>query len=153
MYQKLSENNPRIPRKAGQPAKSKKHSDLYTDEDPKGTIHGLKFATVEDAKASVNKIKRSGRSHAHKIQAAVAMEQRAKVAGKTSAAAVYRSFINDMKEKTKEKNESLWANIRNAGNFEEPEIISPLIFISFIIKFNATHEPILCARRYWSKLG
>ena len=31
----------RIPRKAGQPAKSKKHSDLYTDEDPKGTIHGL----------------------------------------------------------------------------------------------------------------
>ena len=112
MYQKLSENNPRIPRKAGQPAKSKKHSDLYTDEDPKGTIHGLKFATVEDAKASVNKIKRSGRSHAHKIQAAVAMEQRAKVAGKTSAAAVYRSFINDMKEKTKKMRESLWANIK-----------------------------------------
>ena len=37
------ESNPRIPRKAGQPAKSKKHSDLYTDEDPKGTIHGLGF--------------------------------------------------------------------------------------------------------------
>ena len=31
-------SNPRIPRKKGQPAKSKKHSDLYTDEDPKGTI-------------------------------------------------------------------------------------------------------------------
>ena len=31
-------SNPRIPRKPGQPAKSKKHSDLYTDEDPKGTI-------------------------------------------------------------------------------------------------------------------
>ena len=45
-------------------------------------------------------------------------------------------------------NKNLWANIRNAGNFEEPEIISPFIFISFIIKFNATHEPILCARRY-----
>jgi hypothetical protein len=28
--------NKRIPRKAGQPAKSDKHSDLYTDEDPKG---------------------------------------------------------------------------------------------------------------------
>ena len=36
-------SNPRIPRKKGQPAKSKKHSDLYTDEDPKGTIHGLGF--------------------------------------------------------------------------------------------------------------
>ena len=47
----------RIPRKKGQPANSKKHSDLYTDENPKGTIHGLKFATVDDAKASVAKIK------------------------------------------------------------------------------------------------
>ena len=37
------ESNPRIARKKGQPAKSKKHSDLYTDEDPKGTIHGLGF--------------------------------------------------------------------------------------------------------------
>ena len=27
--------NKRIPRKEGQPAKSDKHSDLYTDEDPK----------------------------------------------------------------------------------------------------------------------
>ena len=30
----FSQKNPRIPRKKGQPAKSKKHSDLYTDEDP-----------------------------------------------------------------------------------------------------------------------
>ena len=37
------ESNPRIPRKKGQPANSKKHSDLYTDENPKGTIHGLGF--------------------------------------------------------------------------------------------------------------
>ena len=50
----------RIPRKKGQPAKSKKHSDLYTDEDPRGTIKGLKFATVKDAIESVAKIKRSG---------------------------------------------------------------------------------------------
>ena len=91
------ENEPRIPKKEGQPDKSDKHSDLYTDEDPKGTIQGLKFATTEDAEASVRKIKSSGRSHAHKIQAAIAMEQRAKVMGKASAAAVYRSFINSMK--------------------------------------------------------
>ena len=94
----------RIPRKKGQPAGSDKHSDLYTDENPKGTIHGLKFATVEDAKKSVQKIKSSGRAHAHKIQAAIAMEQRARVAGKTSAADVYRSYINKMKKKTKERN-------------------------------------------------
>ena len=92
---KLAEKktNPRIPRKKGQKRKSKKHSDLYTDEDPKGTIHGLKFATEADAKKSVTKIRNSSRSHAHKVQAAVAMEQRAKAAGKASAAAVYRKYI------------------------------------------------------------
>ena len=42
------ESNPRIPRKKGQPANSKKHSDLYTDENPKGTIHGLGFKDVAD---------------------------------------------------------------------------------------------------------
>ena len=91
-------SNPRIPRKKGQKRKSKKHSDLYTDEDPKGTIHGLKFATEADAKKSVTKIRNSSRSHAHKVQAAVAMEQRAKAAGKASAAAVYRKYINSVKK-------------------------------------------------------
>jgi hypothetical protein len=99
------ESNPRIPRKKGQPANSKKHSDLYTDENPKGTIHGLGFKDVATAKASVAKIKKSSRSHAHKIQAAVAMEQRAREMGKTSEAAVYRKFINSMKKKTKKMNE------------------------------------------------
>ena len=100
---------PRIPRKKGQPAGSKKHSDLYTDENPKGTIHGLKFATVKDAKASVKKIEGSGKTHAHKVQAAVAMEQRAKEMGKTAEAAVYRAYIEKMKKITKkrQKNENI----------------------------------------------
>ena len=103
------ESNPRIPRKKGQPAGSKKHSDLYTDENPKGTIHGLGFKDVATAKASVSKIRNSSRSHAHKIQAAVAMEQRAREMGKTSEAAVYRKFINSMKKKTKRMNEG-WSD-------------------------------------------
>ena len=94
----------RIPRKKGQKAKSKKHSDLYTDEDPKGTIHGLGFKDDATARSSITKIRKSGRSHAHKIQAAVAMEQRAKAAGKSGPAAIYRKFINSMKKKTKAKN-------------------------------------------------
>ena len=96
--------NKRIPRKKGQPAKSDKHSDLYTDEDPKGTIQGLQFKNKRAAALCVAKIKRSGRSHAHKTQAAIAMEQRAKVAKKTEAAGVYRKFIEEQKKKTKEKN-------------------------------------------------
>ena len=50
------------------------------------------------------KIKASGRTHAHKIQAAIAMEQRARVMGKKAEAAVYRKYINQMKEKTKRMN-------------------------------------------------
>ena len=75
-----ADKNPRIPRKSGQKAKSDKHSDLYTDEDPRGTIHGLGFTDGAKARQSVNKIKNSGKTHAHKIQAAIAMSQRAKVA-------------------------------------------------------------------------
>ena len=108
------ESNPRIPRKKGQPAGSKKHSDLYTDENPKGTIHGLGFKDVATAKASVSKIRSSSRSHAHKIQAAVAMEQRAREMGKTSEAAVYRKYINAMKKKTKKMNEAKIDTVRGS---------------------------------------
>jgi len=110
-------NDPRIPKKPGQPDKSDKHSDLYTDEDPKGTIHGLGFKDVATAKQSVSKIRNSGRSHAHKIQAAIAMEQRARVMGKTSEAAIFRKFINSMKKKTEEMNEEKKRNRCKPGNY------------------------------------
>ena len=104
------EDTNRVPRKPGQKAGSDKHSDLYTDENPKGTIHGLGFTDAETARSSVNKIKNSGKSHAHKIQAAIAMSQRAKVASerakdpkkkKDLAAAhkIYQSFIDTNKKK------------------------------------------------------
>ena len=101
-YGNYLKEEPRIPRKKGQPAGSDKHSDLYTDENPKGTIHGLGFKDVETARASVKKIENSGKTHAHKIQAAIAMEQRAKVMGKREEAAIYRAYIEKMKKKTKE---------------------------------------------------
>ena len=113
-YDKVDEVK-RVPRKKGQHRNSKSHSDLYTDENPKGTIKGLKFATVADAKASVSKIRSSGKSHAHKIQAAVAMEQRAREMGKTSQAAVYRAYINKMKKKTKAKNEISFVKEHKCG--------------------------------------
>jgi hypothetical protein len=102
--------NPRIARKPGQKAGSDKHSDLYTDENPKGTIHGLGFTDSAKAKESINKIKGSGKTHAHKMQAAIAMSQRAKVASQRAkdpqkkkdlgaAHKVYQSYINQNKKK------------------------------------------------------
>ena len=64
----------------------------------------MKFATVEDAEKSVKKIENSGKSHAHKIQAAIAMEQRARVMKKKGPADVYRRYIEKMKKITKERN-------------------------------------------------
>ena len=114
------DEEPRIPRKKGQPAGSDKHSDLYTDENPKGTIKGLGFKDPETARASVSKIKNSGKTHAHKIQAAVAMEQRAKEMGKTAEAAIYRKYINQMKEKTKEmQKESLIDTLEKEMKIDE----------------------------------
>ena len=106
----IREDVNRIPRKPGQKAGSDKHSDLYTDENPKGTIHGLGFTDAETARTSVNKIKNSGKTHAHKIQAAIAMSQRAKVASERAkdpkkkkdlgdAHKVYQSFIETNKKK------------------------------------------------------
>jgi len=103
------EDAKRIPRKPGQKAGSDKHSDLYTDENPKGTIHGLGFTDAEKARQSVNKIKGSGKTHAHKIQAAIAMSQRAKVASERAkdpkkkkdlgaAHKVYQAYIDSIKK-------------------------------------------------------
>ena len=106
----LNNDTNRVPRKKGQPAGSDKHSDLYTDENPKGTIHGLGFTDKAKAKQSVSKIRGSDRTHAHKMQAAIAMSQRAKVASQRAkdpekkkdlgqAHKVYQKYIDKNKKK------------------------------------------------------
>ena len=82
----------------------------YTDENPKGTIHGLGFTDGARARESVKKIENSGKTHAHKIQAAIAMGQRAKVASERAkdpkkkkdlgdAHKVYQAYIDKNKKK------------------------------------------------------
>jgi hypothetical protein len=102
----------RKPRRKGQKRKSSKHSDLYTDEDPKGTIHGLGFkdaATARKGRAIINKARRK---HAHKVQAALVMKQRAKVAKErtkdpekkknlNAAYKVWSEYLEKLKAKTK----------------------------------------------------
>lgn len=111
--------NPRIPKKyEGQDPSE--HSDLYTDEEPTNTIQGLGFKDKETALRSINIIRRSGKTHAHKIQAAMAMEQRArfhpsKTKGIREAQKVYERYIEEMKEKTKERrNPRTFSGIKEA---------------------------------------
>ena len=60
---------------------------LYTDENPKDTV-SIKFATPADARATVAKVKRIKKPFARKIQILTVLEQRAKVAGKPTQAAI-----------------------------------------------------------------
>tara|TARA_Y100000114_G_scaffold74416_1_gene68249 strand:- start:8 stop:304 length:297 start_codon:yes stop_codon:yes gene_type:complete len=62
---------------------------LYTDENPKDTVR-IKYATPEDARATVAKVKRVNKPFARKIQILTVMEQRAKVQGKNKQATIAR---------------------------------------------------------------
>jgi guanylate kinase len=115
----------RIPKKyEGQPMDE--HSDLFTDEDKENTIKGLGFKDKATAIKSVNIIKRSGKTHAHKIQAAMAMEQRARfhahqTPGIKAAQKVYAKFIEEMKKKTKEMRK----NPPKISHYPDPDPESP----------------------------
>ena len=78
--------NKRTPEKKQDGTKRPKseHSDLYTDENPKGTIKGLGFTDAESARKSVNIIEKSSKPHKHKVQATMAMEQRSRFAAKNA---------------------------------------------------------------------
>ena len=104
----------RVPEKKKDGSKRPKseHSDLYTDEDPKDTIKGLGFKDKKTALESIKKIERSGRPHAHKVQATMAMEQRSRFAAKNAkdpdtkkrlklANLVYKTYLEKLKKRTK----------------------------------------------------
>ncbi len=58
---------------------------LYTDENPRDTVR-IKYATVQDARDTVRKVKNIKKPFARKIQILTVLEQRAKVAGKNQQA-------------------------------------------------------------------
>ena len=111
------EDEKRTPRKKGQHKGSSSHSDLYTDEDPEGTIKGLGFKDAATANKGIEIVTSSDRTHAHKVQATLVMQQRAKVAiGRTkdpekkknieAAYKIWSAHLEKLKAITKKKNEA-----------------------------------------------
>jgi hypothetical protein len=109
----IKEEN-RISRKPGQHTGSSSHSDLFTDEDPKGTIHGLGFKDEETAKKGIEIIKSAKRTHAHKVQATLVMVQRGKSVIENTkdpekkrdliaANKIWTEFLEELKKETKNK--------------------------------------------------
>lgn len=124
----FGEDEERTPRKKGQHKGSSSHSDLYTDEDPKGTIHGLGFKDSTSANKSIAIINKSNRSHAHKVQATLVMQQRSKVAMQRTkdpekkknleaANKIYTTHLEKLKKITKSKNEDgpCWDTHKQVG--------------------------------------
>lgn len=112
----LAESEGRISRKKGQPTGSEKHSDLYTDENPQGTIHGLGFKDPETANKSIRIIEKSRVTHAHKVQATLVMVQRGIVAIKRTkdpekkkalkeANKIWATFLEELKLETAKRSE------------------------------------------------
>ena len=71
---------------------------MYTDENPKDTV-SIKYATVEDARKTIAKVKRISKPYARKIQILTVLEQRAKFGGKPQQAALAKAAKKDLKRK------------------------------------------------------
>ena len=78
---------------------------LYTDENPKDTV-SIKYASIQDAKDTIAKVKRISKPYARKIQILTVLEQRAAVQGKTTQSRLAKQAKVSLKRKhnaTKEK--------------------------------------------------
>jgi hypothetical protein len=73
--------SPRVPRKYKNEL-PEHHSDLFTDENPKGTVHGLKFKNANESRRSISRLKKLYKtkkiSFAHMRQIGITMEQRSR---------------------------------------------------------------------------
>ena len=70
---------------------------LYTDENPKDTVR-IKFATVQDARDTVRKVKNISKPFARKIQILTVGEQRAKVMKKRAVVNIFKRGKNKIRK-------------------------------------------------------
>ena len=73
-------------------------SRLYTDENPKDTV-SIKYATIQDAKDTITKVKRISKPYARKIQILTVLEQRANVQGKNTQSRLAKQAKVSLKKK------------------------------------------------------
>lgn len=76
-----SKSIPRVPKKY-KGEEPEHHSDLFTDENPHKTVHGLRFRSREDARKSISRVKSLYKQNkitfAHMRQIGLTMEQRSR---------------------------------------------------------------------------
>ena len=91
---------------------------LYTDENPKDTV-SIAFATVQDARDTVRKVKNIKKPFARKIQILTVLEQRAKAAGKKQQAQIAKQGKESIRRKHGRTNTAKKRNKRYLNKVEE----------------------------------
>ena len=71
---------------------------LYTDENPKDTV-SIKYASIQDARDTVAKVKKIRKPFARKIQILTVGEQRSKYGGKPKQAEIFRRGKDAIRKK------------------------------------------------------
>ena len=71
---------------------------LYTDENPEDTVR-IRYASIQDAKDTVEKVKKISKSFARKIQILTVGEQRSKYGGKPRQAEIFRRGKDAIRKK------------------------------------------------------
>ena len=71
---------------------------LYTDENPKDTV-SIKYASVQDARDTVAKLKKTRKPFARLIQILTVGEQRSKYGGKPKQAEIFRRGKDSIRRK------------------------------------------------------
>lgn len=75
---------------------------LYTDENPKDTV-SIKYATIQDARDTVKKVKNINKPFARKIQILTVGEQRSKYGGKPKQAGIFKRAKEALRRARKKK--------------------------------------------------
>ena len=71
---------------------------LYTDDNPKDTV-SIKYASIQDAKDTVAKVKKIRKPFARKIQILTVGEQRSKYGGKPKQVEIFRRGKDAIRKK------------------------------------------------------
>ena len=71
---------------------------LYTDENPKDTV-SIKYASIQDARDTVAKVKKIRKPFARQIQILTVGEQRSKYGGKPKQAEIFRRGKDALRKK------------------------------------------------------
>ena len=71
---------------------------LYTDENPKDTV-SIKYASIQDARDTVAKVKKIRKPFARQIQILTVGEQRSKYGGKPKQAEIFRRGKDAIRKK------------------------------------------------------